>query len=213
MLDYQRAFIELALSHNVLRFGEFTLKSGRRSPYFFNAGNFASGSGLAGLGRTYAATIAERGIAAEVIFGPAYKGIPIAAVTAAQLAEQQSIDLPWAFNRKETKDHGEGGLLVGAPLAGRVLLVDDVITSGKAIGEVLPLIEAAGATLSDIVVALDRQERGSDQLSAIDEVQQRTGAKVHPIVTLDQVIEYLRHSGEYAEALVAVERYRAEHGA
>ncbi|WP_375000815.1 orotate phosphoribosyltransferase [Aeromicrobium sp. CTD01-1L150] len=212
MHDHQHEFIELALRHDVLRFGEFTLKSGRRSPYFFNAGRFDTGAGLAGLGRLYATAIVDSGLEFDVLLGPAYKGIPIAAATAVQLAEHHGRDVPWCFNRKESKGHGEGGVLVGAPLSGRILVLDDVITSGKAIREVLPLVEDAGATLGGIVVAVDRQERGTGDLSAIGEVQRDTGADVHAIVTLDHLIEFLEESGRYPEHLPAVRAYRAEHG-
>ncbi len=213
MQDYQRSFVEFAIGHDVLRFGSFTLKSGRTSPYFFNAGGFDTGARLAGLGRFYAAAIAERAPAFDVLLGPAYKGIPIAAATAVQLAEHHDRDVPWAFNRKEAKDHGEGGMIVGAPLRGRVLLVDDVITSGKAIREVVPLVEQAGAELAGIVVAVDRQERGTGTLSAVDEVRRDLGVPVEAIVTFDHVIEYLEGSGRHAEHLEAARAYRDQHGA
>ena len=212
MHDYQHEFIELALDHEVLRFGDFTLKSGRRSPYFFNAGNIRTGAGLAALGRSYAQAVLSSGLDVDVLLGPAYKGIPLAAATAVQLAEHHDRDLPWCFNRKEAKDHGEGGTIVGAPLEGRVVVIDDVITSGKAIREVLPLIADAGAHLGGIVVAVDRQERGSGDVSAIAEVECDTGATVHAIVTLDDVIEHLEGTGRFAEHLPAVRAYRAEHG-
>ena len=213
MLDYQRSFVEFAIGHDVLRFGSFTLKSGRTSPYFFNAGGFDTGARLAGLGRFYAAAVADRAPAFDVLLGPAYKGIPIAAATAVQLAEHHGRDVPWAFNRKEAKDHGEGGTIVGAPLEGRVLLVDDVITSGKAIREVVPLVEAAGAELAGIVVAVDRQERGTGELSAVDEVRRDLGVPVEAIVTFDHVIEYLQESGRHGEHLDAARAYRDQYGA
>jgi len=213
MQDYQRSFVEFALGHDVLRFGSFTLKSGRTSPYFFNAGGFDTGARLAGLGRFYAAAIAERAPDFDVLMGPAYKGIPIAAATAVQLAEHHDRDVPWSFNRKEVKDHGEGGTIVGAPLRGRVLLVDDVITSGKAIREVVPLVEGAGAELAGIVVAVDRQERGTGDLSAVDEVRRDLGVPVEAIVTFDHVIEYLEESGRHAEHLDAARAYRDQYGA
>lgn len=213
MLDYQRSFVEFAIGHDVLRFGSFTLKSGRTSPYFFNAGGFDTGARLAGLGRFYAAAVADRAPAFDVLLGPAYKGIPIAAATAVQLAEHHGRDVPWAFNRKEAKDHGEGGTIVGAPLEGRVLLVDDVITSGKAIREVVPLVEAAGAELAGIVVAVDRQERGTGELSAVDEVRRDLGVPVEAIVTFDHVIEYLEESGRHGEHLDAARAYRDQYGA
>lgn len=213
MLDYQRSFVEFAIGHDVLRFGSFTLKSGRTSPYFFNAGGFDTGVRLAGLGRFYAAAVADRAPDFDVLLGPAYKGIPIAAATAVQLAEHHGRDVPWAFNRKEAKDHGEGGTIVGAPLEGRVLLVDDVITSGKAIREVVPLVEAAGAELAGIVVAVDRQERGTGELSAVDEVRRDLGVPVEAIVTFDHVIEYLEESGRHGEHLDAARAYRDQYGA
>ena len=213
MHGYQRAFIEFALEHDVLRFGSFTLKSGRTSPYFFNAGAVNTGAGLAALGRFYADAIVEDELDVDVILGPAYKGIPIAAATAVQLAEVHGRDVPWCFNRKEAKDHGEGGLVVGAPLAGRVLVVDDVITAGTAIREVVQIVAAAGAEVAAIVVAIDRQERGSGELSAVRQVEEELGAPVHAIVTLDDIIEYLEETGEHAEHLDAVRAYRVEHGA
>lgn len=213
MQDYQRSFVEFAIGHDVLRFGSFTLKSGRTSPYFFNAGGFDTGARLAGLGRFYAAAIAERAPDFDVLLGPAYKGIPIAAATAVQLAEHHGRDVPWSFNRKEAKDHGEGGMIVGAPLQGRVLLVDDVITSGKAIREVVPLVEDAGAELAGIVVAVDRQERGTGDLSAVDEVRRDLGVPVEAIMTFDHVIEYLEESGRHAEHLDAARAYRDQYGA
>ena len=213
MQDYQRSFVEFAIGHDVLRFGSFTLKSGRTSPYFFNAGGFDTGARLAGLGRFYAAAIAERAPDFDVLLGPAYKGIPIAAATAVQLAEHHGSDVPWSFNRKEAKDHGEGGMIVGAPLQGRVLLVDDVITSGKAIREVVPLVEDAGAELAGIVVAVDRQERGTGDLSAVDEVRRDLGVPVEAIVTFDHVIEFLEESGRHTEHLDAARAYRDQYGA
>jgi orotate phosphoribosyltransferase len=211
--DYQRSFVEFAIGHDVLRFGAFTLKSGRTSPYFFNAGGFDTGARLAGLGRFYAAAVADRAPDFDVLLGPAYKGIPIAAATAVQLAEHHGRDVPWAFNRKEAKDHGEGGTIVGAPLEGRVLLVDDVITSGKAIREVVPLVEQAGAQLAGIVVAVDRQERGTGDVSAVEEVRRDLGVPVEAIVTFDHVIEYLEESGRHAEHLDAARAYRDQYGA
>jgi orotate phosphoribosyltransferase len=210
--DYQREFIEFALRNQVLRFGTFTLKSGRTSPYFFNAGAVDSGAGLAALGRFYAAAVVEDGLDVDVIFGPAYKGIPIAAATAVQLAEVHGRDVPWCFNRKEAKDHGEGGLLVGAPLAGRVLVVDDVITAGTAIREVVEIVEDAGAELAAVVVAIDRQERGTGDASAVQQVEQELGIRVRAIVTLDDIVTYLEETGEHAEHLDAVRAYRVEHG-
>lgn len=192
MQAYQRDFIRFAIDRGVLRFGEFTLKSGRTSPYFFNAGLFNSGSALAQLGRFYAAAIAESGIPFDVLFGPAYKGIPLAATTAVALAEHHNRDLPWCFNRKEAKAHGEGGSLVGAPLTGEVLIIDDVITAGTAIREVMQIIASQdGAKAAGVLIALNRQERGNGELSAIQEVERDFGIPVISIVSLNQVLEFL----------------------
>lgn len=212
MHDYQREFIEFALDHEVLRFGEFTLKSGRTSPYFFNAGLFNTGERLAELGRFYAAAIVDSGVEFDVLLGPAYKGIPIASAAAVQLAVQHDRDVPWCFNRKEAKDHGEGGLVVGSPLEGRVLVVDDVITAGTAIREVMELVDTAGAQVAGIVVAVDRQERGKGELSAIQEVERDFGVTVTAIVTLSQIIEYVEETGRHSEHLAAVRAYRDEYG-
>ena len=212
MQAYQREFIRFAIERGVLRFGSFTLKSGRTSPYFFNAGLFNSGLALAQLGRFYAAAVVESGIAFDVLFGPAYKGIPLAAATAVALAEQHELDLPWCFNRKEAKDHGEGGTLVGAPLKGRVLIVDDVITAGTAIREVMQIIQGQGAQAAGTLIALNRQERGQSELSAIQEVERDFGMPVVSIVSLEQVLEYLAEDAELKQYLPAVEAYRAEYG-
>lgn len=212
MLDHQREFIEFALRHDVLRFGEFTLKSGRTSPYFFNAGQFNTGDRLASFGRCYASAIVASGVEFDVLLGPAYKGIPIAAATAVALADHHGRDVPWCFNRKEPKDHGEGGLIVGSPLTGRALVVDDVITAGTAIREVQQIVEAEGATIAGIVVALDRQERGTGDLSAIQQVERDLDTSVTAIITLDQIVEYLEHTGQHAGHLEAVRAYRAEFG-
>ncbi len=210
MRPLQRDFIEFALAHDVLKFGEFTLKSGRTSPYFFNLGAVDTGSGLAALGRFYADAIVGSGFEADVLMGPAYKGIAIAAASAVQLAEHHGVDMPWCFNRKEEKDHGEGGLIVGAPLAGRVLLVDDVITAGTAIGEAAGIIAAAGAELVGIIVAIDRQERGPDGSSAVAQVAGSTGAEVRAIVTLADVVAYLQTTNDpHLEGVLA---YQAEYG-
>ncbi|MCK9529261.1 MAG: orotate phosphoribosyltransferase [Gammaproteobacteria bacterium] len=211
MHDYQREFLDFAISRGVLRFGQFTLKSGRVSPYFFNAGLFNSGAALARLGRYYAAAIHNSGLAFDVLFGPAYKGIPLASAAAIALAENHDRDLPYCFNRKEAKDHGEGGNIVGAPLAGRVLIVDDVITAGTAIRESMGLIEAAGATAAGVVIALDRQERGTGELSAIQEVERNYGLKVISIVTLADLDAYLEEKGRSAE-VEAIRAYRAQYG-
>jgi orotate phosphoribosyltransferase len=212
MQAYQRDFIRFAIERGVLRFGQFTLKSGRTSPYFFNAGLFDSGLALARLGRFYAAAVVDSGIAFDVLFGPAYKGIPLAATTAVALAEHHQRDVPWCFNRKEAKDHGEGGTLVGAPLAGKVLIVDDVITAGTAIREVMQIIQAQGAQASGVLIALNRQERGQGELSAIQEVERDFGMPVVSIVSLELVLEYLADDAELKQYLPAVQAYRAEYG-
>ncbi|MDX6278925.1 MAG: orotate phosphoribosyltransferase [Nocardioidaceae bacterium] len=212
MQDYQREFIEFALDHDVLRFGDFTLKSGRTSPYFFNAGLFNTGERLAGLGRFYASAVVDSGLEFDVLLGPAYKGIPIASATVVQLAALHGRDVPWCFNRKEAKDHGEGGLIVGSPLEGRVLVVDDVITAGTAIREVMEIVDAAGAKAVGIVVAVDRQERGQADLSAIQEVERDFGVSVISIITLSQIIQYIEETGRHAEHLDAIRGYREEFG-
>ncbi|EIK54825.1 orotate phosphoribosyltransferase [Stutzerimonas stutzeri TS44] len=212
MQAYQREFIRFAIERGVLRFGEFTLKSGRTSPYFFNAGLFNSGSALAQLGRFYAAAVMESGIDFDVLFGPAYKGIPLAAATAIALAEQHGRDLPWCFNRKEVKDHGEGGTLVGAPLTGRVLIVDDVITAGTAIREVMQIIQGQQAQAAGVLIALNRQERGQGKLSAIQEVERDYAMPVISIVSLSQVLEYLEEDNQLKQHLPAVQAYRAQYG-
>ena len=212
MQAYQRDFIRFAIERGVLRFGQFTLKSGRISPYFFNAGLFDSGLALAQLGRFYASAVMDSGIDFDVLFGPAYKGIPLAATTAVALAERHQRDVPWCFNRKEAKDHGEGGTLVGAPLAGRVLIIDDVITAGTAIREVMQIIQAQGAQAAGVLIALNRQERGKGELSAIQEVERDYGMPVVSIVSLEQVLEYLAEDAELKQYLPAVQAYRAEYG-
>lgn len=212
MQAYQRDFIEFALERGVLRFGEFTLKSGRVSPYFFNAGLFDSGLALAKLGRFYAQALVDSGLSYDVVFGPAYKGIPLAATTAVALAEHHQRDTPWCFNRKEAKDHGEGGTLVGAPLTGKVIIVDDVITAGTAIREVMHIINNQGAQAAGVLIALDRQERGTGALSAIQEVERDFNMPVISIVSLQQVLEYLAESAELKQYLPAVERYREDYG-
>ena len=212
MHDYQHDFLRFAIDNQVLRFGEFTLKSGRSSPYFFNAGLFNTGTLLARLGRFYAEAIVNAGLGFDVLFGPAYKGIPLAAATAIALADQHGQDLPWCFNRKEAKDHGEGGNLVGAPLTGRVLIIDDVITAGTAVRESFDIIRAAGATPAGIVISLDRQERGRGERSAIQEIETEYGVPVVSIVALDQLIDFLRDQPDLQTHLPAVEAYRAEYG-
>ncbi|POD66549.1 MULTISPECIES: orotate phosphoribosyltransferase [Pseudomonas syringae group] len=212
MQAYQRDFIRFAIDRGVLRFGEFTLKSGRTSPYFFNAGLFNTGSALAQLGRFYAAAVVESGIRFDVLFGPAYKGIPLASATAVALAEHHDRDLPWCFNRKEAKAHGEGGSLVGSPLAGNVLIIDDVITAGTAIREVMKIIKDQDATAAGVLIALNRQERGNGELSAIQEVERDFGIPVVSIVSLNQVLEFLADDEQLKQHLPAVEAYRAQYG-
>lgn len=212
MKAFQQEFIEFALSRQVLKFGSFTLKSGRTSPYFFNAGLFNTGGDLAKLGRFYAAALTDAGITFDVLFGPAYKGIPIATTTAVALAEHHNHDVPYCFNRKEAKTHGEGGSLVGSPLKGRIMLVDDVITAGTAIRESMEIIKAQGAELAGVLIALDRQERGQGELSAIQEVERDFGTHVVSIVGLNDLISYLEGKPELAEHLDAVRAYRAQYG-
>jgi len=213
MRDYQRQFLDFALARGVLRFGEFTLKSGRQSPYFFNAGLFNSGAALAALGRFYAQAVVDSGIGFDMLFGPAYKGIPLATVAAAALAEHHGRDLPYCFNRKEAKDHGEGGALVGAPLKGRVLIVDDVITAGTAVREAVAIIRAAGAIPAGLIIALDRQERGQGRLSAVNEVEQEHGLKVAAIVRVAELAAWLEAQGGMQESLAALYAYRKQYGA
>jgi orotate phosphoribosyltransferase len=212
MKAFQIEFIEFALSRQVLKFGSFTLKSGRTSPYFFNAGLFNTGGDLARLGRFYAAAVQESGIEFDVLFGPAYKGIPIATTTAVALFDQHQRDVPYCFNRKEAKTHGEGGSLVGSPLKGRILLVDDVITAGTAIRESMQIIQAQGAELAGVLIALDRQERGQGELSAIQEVERDFATKVVSIIGLNDLINYLQGKPELVEHLEAVSAYRAQYG-
>ncbi|GLT14777.1 orotate phosphoribosyltransferase [Vibrio algivorus] len=212
MKAYQREFIEFALEKEVLKFGEFTLKSGRISPYFFNAGLFNTGRDLARLGRFYAAALADSGIEFDVLFGPAYKGIPIATTTAVALADHHEIDTPYCFNRKEAKDHGEGGNLVGNPLEGRIMLVDDVITAGTAIRESMEIIKANGADLAGVLVAIDRQEKGKGELSAIQEVERDFGCAVISIISLGDLVTYLEEKGDNAQQLESVKAYREQYG-
>jgi len=212
MQTYQREFIELALSADVLRFGEFTLKSGRTSPYFFNAGLFNTGRSLAKLGQYYAATIVDSGIKFDTLFGPAYKGIPLASTCAIALSEKHGRNVPYCFNRKEAKEHGEGGSLVGAPLKGKVLIIDDVITAGTAITESMDIIEANGAEAAGVVIALNRQERGKGELSAIQEIEQKYKIPVISIVSLEHLVSYINHEQKYATHLEAIQQYRQQYG-
>ncbi|MEO5573108.1 MAG: orotate phosphoribosyltransferase [Gammaproteobacteria bacterium] len=212
MLDYQCEFIDLAVNCGALRFGQFTLKSGRSSPYFFNSGLFNSGASLARLGRYYAAAIVHSNLAYDMLFGPAYKGIPLAAATSIGLAEGYGHDTPYAFNRKEAKDHGEGGIIVGAALAGKVLIIDDVITAGTSVGESVGIIRAAGAEPTGVVIALDRQERGKGASSALQEVESQYGIKTVSIINLGTLIEYLTlQTGRTAE-LALISAYQKDYG-
>ncbi|MCI2282696.1 orotate phosphoribosyltransferase [Colwellia sp. MSW7] len=215
MKDYQREFIEFALEKQVLRFGEFTLKSGRTSPYFFNAGLFKTGGDLARLGRFYAAALVDAKVDFDLVFGPAYKGIPIATTTTVALFDQYNLDVPYCFNRKEAKTHGEGGSLVGADLKGKVMLVDDVIT-GTAIRESMEIIKAHNAELSGVLIALDRQEKGQGELSAIQEVERDFSTHVISIVTLADVVTFLKEkqadNAELATSLDRITQYRQDYG-
>ena len=212
MRAYKKEFIDLALELGVLRFGEFTLKSGRVSPYFFNAGLFNTGYAAARVGRFYAAAIAASEVEFDVLFGPAYKGIPLVALTAAALAEQYDVDVPWCYNRKEAKAHGEGGSVVGAPLAGRVLIVDDVITAGTAVREACDIIRANGAEVAGLAISLDRQERGQGTLSAVQELKSSLGIQVVSIIGLDDLIDAIDESAEYADFVGPIIEYRRRYG-
>jgi orotate phosphoribosyltransferase len=212
MQQNKKRFIELAIKYQVLRFGEFTLKSGRVSPYFFNAGLFNSGYALAELGSCYAQAIIENKIDYDVLFGPAYKGIPLVAAIAYALSVNHDIDKAYAFNRKEAKSHGEGGSIVGAELNGNVLIVDDVITAGTAIREAVDIIKAQGATTSAVLIALDRQEKGKGDLSAIQEVNRDYGIDVFSIITMADLIDYLEGDEAFGGHLEAMKNYRSEYG-
>ncbi|MEJ2360569.1 MAG: orotate phosphoribosyltransferase [Gammaproteobacteria bacterium] len=212
MQDYQREFIELSLQGEVLRFGEFQLKSGRTSPYFFNAGLFNNGRALARLGEYYADAIVASGIDFDVLFGPAYKGITLAASCAIALANKYDRSVPYCFNRKEAKDHGEGGNLIGAPLAGRILIIDDVITAGTAIRESMAIIDAAGAQAAGVAIALNRQERGQGTRSAIQEVEDSYHIPVTSIISLEHLITYIEQHSQYTQYLAAIRAYREQYG-
>jgi len=212
MQDYKGEFLRFAAETGVLRFGEFTLKSGRKSPYFFNAGLFNSGARLARLGRFYASAILDSGIRFDVLYGPAYKGIPLAATTSIALADHHQRDVPYAFNRKEAKDHGEGGDIIGSPLAGDVLIIDDVITAGASVREATDVILRHGARLAGVVIALDRQERGQGPTSAVQEVRQEIGVPVLSIATLSDLVAYLEQQPGAGGPLQAVKDYRALYG-
>ena len=214
MQDFQKEFIDLAINRGVLCFGEFTLKSGRVSPYFFNAGKFDTGLSMAVLGKAYAAAIVASGVEFDMIFGPAYKGIPLAAVTSAALSEHHQLDIPFAYNRKEAKSHGEGGVLVGAPLSGKVLIIDDVITAGTAIREVAEIIEAGNASVAGVVIGLNRLERGKQALSAVQEVERDFNAPVVSIIDLNDVIDFVGQSAQVNQdgLLERIQAYRLQYG-
>ena len=212
MQEYQKQFIQLALKCQALKFGQFTLKSGRTSPYFFNAGQFQTGVALAELGRFYAAALIESGIECDMLFGPAYKGIPLVSTTAVAMANEHKRDLPYCFNRKEAKNHGEGGSLVGAPLCGRVVIVDDVITAGTAVREVLSIIAQAEAVPAAILIGLNRQERGQGALSAIQELRNSTGIPVISIINLEHIMAFLQEQGTDPDTLERISHYRQVYG-
>ena len=211
MLEYQQQFIQFALDLGVLRFGEFQLKSGRTSPYFFNTGLFNSGASLDQLGQFYAQTMINAGVEIDVLYGPAYKGIPLASTTAIAYSRLKT-DLPFAFNRKEAKDHGEGGVLVGAPLQGKVWIIDDVITAGTSVRESVEIIRNAGATVAGVVIALDRQEKGQNELSAVQEVAAQFGIPVLSIISLANIIDYIALTEGDGEKLVIIHAYRQAYG-
>jgi len=212
MQDYQRDFLNFAVEKEVLRFGEFTLKSGRLSPYFFNTGLFNTGASLAQLGRYYARTIVDSGIEFDVLYGPAYKGIPLAAVTSAALYDEHQRDVAYAFNRKEAKDHGEGGVIVGHPLQGKVLIIDDVISAGTSVRESVDIIRQENAEPAGVVIALDRQERGQGDKSAVQEVQQDLGIPVAAIARLQHLIEFIEASAQFRQWLTPISSYRRQYG-
>ena len=210
--EAREAFIDLAVRCDVLKFGEFELKSGRVSPYFFNAGAFATGAALATLGACYAATMVSCNLVPDTLFGPAYKGIPLASTTAVALALHHAVDIPYAFNRKEAKAHGEGGVIVGAPLKGHVAIVDDVITAGTAIRESVQLISEQGAVAAGVIIGLDRCERGQGALSAVQEVQEEFGLRVISVINLHDVIEWLAAQGDRRQYLDGMLKYRDNYG-
>ncbi|AEG02784.1 orotate phosphoribosyltransferase [Methylomonas methanica] len=211
MLDYQKQFITYALDCGVLKFGEFHLKSGRISPYFFNTGLFNTGAQLDKLGQFYAQTLINAEVDIDILYGPAYKGIPL--VSATSIAFSRLLrDIPFAFNRKEAKDHGEGGVLVGAPLQGKVWILDDVITAGTSVRESVEIIRNAGATVAGVVIALDRQEKGQNQTSAVQEVSQQFGIPVLPIISLAEIIEFIEQNPSFTEQLAIIRGYRQQYG-
>ncbi len=212
MQEYQKEFIEFALENEVLKFGNFTLKSGRQSPYFFNTGLFNTGEKLARLGSYYAESIIDSAIEFDMIYGPAYKGIPLASATAIALANDHNRDVPYVFNRKEVKDHGEGGMTLGAPLAGRILIIDDVISAGTSVNESIEIINNAGAQPAGVMISLNRQERGQGELSAIQEIEQQKKIPVQSIVALTDLIEHLSAQSEMSAHLEQVIAYREQYG-
>ncbi|MCK5669533.1 MAG: orotate phosphoribosyltransferase [Gammaproteobacteria bacterium] len=213
MQKYQLEFIEFAIQYKVLCFGDYTLKSGRLSPYFFNSGLFNDGHSLARLGRFYASAIQTANIEYDMLFGPAYKGIPLASTVAISLADDHNVNVPYCFNRKEVKDHGEGGSTFGAPLKGKIMIIDDVISAGTSVNLSVEIIKQAGATTAGVAIALDRQERGEGELSAVQEVEQRHQIEVISIVTLENMIEYLEKTPAMTENLDKIRRYRESYGA
>ena len=212
MKTYKVEFIDNAINSGALKFGRFELKSGRTSPHFFNAGEFYTGNALAALGRCYASSIVDSGIVFDVLFGPAYKGITLAAATSVALAEHHGIDVPYCFNRKEAKAHGEGGTLVGAPLKGKVLIIDDVITAGTAIREVMSIVEQVGAQAAGVVIGLDRKERGTSDKSAIQEVQDQFNIPVASIIDIDDILQYLKTKPEKSKVVADIDKYRQQYG-
>lgn len=212
MEQYQKEFIDFAIRNKVLQFGQFTLKSGRSSPYFFNSGLFNDGNSIGQLGKFYMQAIEDAGLQFDMLFGPAYKGIPLVTAAAIAYSSETRRSLPYCFNRKEIKDHGEGGLLAGAPLHGRVLIIDDVITAGTSINFSVDLIQRHEARAVAVVISLDRQERGPDGASAIDEIQRSYGIPVIPIITLANLVEFLRKKPEYSTELQEILQYRMEYG-
>ncbi len=213
MQEYQQEFIEFAINKQVLRFGEFTLKSGRVSPYFFNSGLFNDGNSLAQLGRFYASAVEDASIRFDMLYGPAYKGIPLASTMAIAFAEQFNKNYPFCFNRKEVKDHGEGGITFGAEIDGKVLIIDDVISAGTSVRESIDIINKQGGSTAGVVVAVDRQEKGQGEQSAIQEVEQANGIKVISIISLENIIQYLENNAEFSAHLKAIRAYKAEYGA
>ena len=212
MKTYKVEFIENAIANGALKFGQFELKSGRTSPHFFNAGEFYKGSALAALGKCYATAIVESGIEFDVLFGPAYKGITLAAATSIALSEHHGIDVPYCFNRKEAKVHGEGGTLVGAPLEGKVLIIDDVITAGTAVREVMSILEQAGAVAAGVLIGLDRKERGKTDQSAIQEVEKQFGIPVASIIDIDDILHYLKAKPDHNNLVEQIDKYRQQYG-